>query len=208
MMRFFACLCLLVAATLAGGCATGRPLEITPVGAKAAAVQPKFTDATYRSDRDGTMFVVMRSTDIDRATGQTVEQIMTMRIFWRPIGGRTSLNPTSLNATFRYIVITPGAAGMYEGAGFVRLSGRDGKAKTLRLLDGDLRLSEATRDFVDNLRRSTIKGNITARYDDSTTYEALANAQRDFFAKTLALGKKPIDPPTTAPAATNPATAP
>lgn len=208
MMRFFACLCLLVAATLAGGCATGRPLEITPVGAKAAAVQPKFTDATYRTDRDGTMFVVMRSTDIDRATGQTVEQIMTMRIFWRPIGGRTSLNPTSLNATFRYIVMTPGAAGMYEGAGFVRLSGREGKTRTLRLLDGDLRLSEATRDFVDNLRRSTIKGNITARYDDSTTFESLANAQRDFFAKTLELGKKPINPPTTAPAATNPATAP
>jgi hypothetical protein len=176
----------LMVAAFFGGCAAYRPLQIAPVAAKAALVVPKFSSSYYYYDRDQTLYFVMRSHTTDKATRKAVDQIATVRVFWRPVGGKTSMDPTSLNATYRYVLMTPDSIGMYEGAGFVRLWGKNGAGKIdARLVDGDLRLTQASANFVDTLGRSRIRGNFSAKYDDVKALDMLMDAHREFFARSL-----------------------
>ena len=187
----------LVVAALFAGCTSYRPLQIEPVGKKSLAIVPKFTDSYYYFDRDQNLFVVMRSRTTDAATNKPVDQVFIARIFWRPIGGKTSMNITSLNATYRYALMTPDSVGMYEGAGFIRLTGKNGEATLkCRLMDGDLRLTQASASFVDTLGRAHVQGNFSATYDDARAMGMLMDAHREFFARSLL--SKP------APAATQP----
>lgn len=171
----------------AAGCTSSRPLQIEPVGKKGVVVQPKFTDACYRYDEDGALYFVARNRTSDKVTGQAVDQIVTVRVFWRPVGGKTSLNNTSLNATYRYVLMTEHAVGVYEGAGFVRLWGKNGKKIDARLMDGDLRLTEASDSFTDTLGRSRIRGSFSARYDDGRAMDMKLQAHRDLFNRSLTL---------------------
>jgi hypothetical protein len=177
---------LLAMAGFSGGCASYRALQIEPVGKKTEVIVPKFDHAYYYYDRDQTLYFVMRSHTTDKASGKPVEQIATVRVFWRPVGGKTSMNPTSLNATYRYVLMTPDSVGMYEGAGFVRLWGKNGRPKLdARLMDGDLRLTQASVSFVDNLGRAQIRGNFSATYDDAKAMDMLLVAHQEFFARSL-----------------------
>jgi hypothetical protein len=157
--------------------------------------------------------VVSEADGTDPATGQPVRQILIMRIFWVPVGGRTSLNPTSLNFTFRYLVIAPDSAGQYEGAGFIRLYDEpDAPELPLRVMDADLRLTEKTAKFTDVLQRCRVLGNITARRDDPGAVERILAGERAFFNATLDIAEASTRPnpatlPATAPA-TTPATSP
>jgi hypothetical protein len=198
-LKELAVVCLLATVAMAMlGCASYRPLEIEPVAKKGVVIAPKFSESFYYYDRDHNLYFVMRSGSTDRETGKHVDQIATFRVFWRPVGGKTSMHPTSLNATYRYVLMTPDSIGMYEGAGFVRLWGKDGKAKMeARLMDGDLRLTESSANFVDTLGRARIRGNFTARYNDSRALDMLIEAQQEFFARSLV--SKPA-PPTSEPA--------
>src|SRR5215469_2239819 len=98
--------CLLVALAFLTftGCAAYRPLQIEPVAKKDVVISPKFTDSYYYFDRDHTLYFIMRSQTTDKATGKAVDQIATFRIFWRPVGGRTTMENTALNATYRYVL--------------------------------------------------------------------------------------------------------
>jgi len=189
---------LLTLAIGAGGCASYRVLQIEPVGKKGEVIAPKFDTSYYYYDRDHTLHFVMRSTTTDRATGKRVDQVATVRVFWRPVGGKTSMETSSLNATYRYVLMTQDTVGMYEGAGFVRLWGKDGSKKlSARLMDGDLRLTQASVNFVDNLKRARIRGNFTATYDDVKAMDMLMDAHREFFARSLL--SKPLDAASTQP---------
>lgn len=176
-----------------GGCTPlGRPLTIEPVGKKGLAVQPGFKDVLYRVDRDGDLYFTSQSIGVDRVTGKQVKQILLVRVFWVPKGGKTSLDPSSLNATMRYLVIGPDSMGQYEGAGFVRLEDKVGKAKMrIRIMDADLRLTEKTENFADTLERSRVRGGLTARRDEERALEMGMAAQREFFYKTLGKAQTP-----------------
>jgi len=167
-----------------GGCAA-KPLQIEPISKKVATVVPMFDAACYFFDRDGNLHFVMRS-----QTNDGTVEIFTARVFWRPIGGRTSLNPTSVNATWRYLLIATDTVGMYEGSGFVRLSGRNGEDIKVSLVDGDLRLTEASARFADVIGRARLRGNFVAQYDDAKAVEMMKEAQQEFFARSL-LNKTP-----------------
>jgi hypothetical protein len=201
-----------VCSALAGCGAGGHPLRIEPVGSKAAAYQPNFKQIYYRVDRDNNVYFYTKA-PLQKA--KNVEQTLVMRVFWKPIGGKTSLNATALNSTFRYVIYNATGAGSYEGAGFVRFYGKIGKRDlSVRVIDGDLRLTEATSAFVDTLKRSRFRGKFTAHRDDGRTLEATLDAQREFFGRTFAASKAP--PPaatqgagtasTTHPATTQPST--
>jgi hypothetical protein len=184
-------------AASATGCAAYRPLQIEPVARKGYVVSPKFSQGYYYADRDNNLYYLLRSRGVDPATRKPVDQLLTVRIFWRPIGGKTTLDPTGLNATWRYVLMTPDSVGMYEGAGFVRLFGKTGRRRLpARIMDGDLRLTQSSANFQDTLGRARIRGNISALFDDVRAREMLLDAQREFFARSLATGA------TTRPAAT------
>ena len=81
------------------------------------------------------------------------------------------------------------SVGMYEGAGFVRLFGKTGRRRLpARIMDGDLRLTQSSANFQDTLGRARIRGNISALFDDVRAREMLLDAQREFFARSLATG--------------------
>ena len=209
MMRNRLSVFLLVLPWLAG-CAAYQPMQFEPVK-KAAAVAPKFSQSYYYYDRNQTLYFVMRSSSTDPATGKPVDQIATVRVFWRPKGGVTTLDPSALNATLRYIVMTPDAVGLYEGAGFVRLNSATGDYKfEARIMDGDMRLTQASARFVDTLGRARVSGYFTATYNDTLALDMWLGAEREFFSRSLV--SKPAGPdtqPATMPATTTvPATMP
>jgi hypothetical protein len=187
-------------AASATGCAAYRPLQIEPIARKGYVVAPKFSQGYYYADRDNNLYYILRSKGLDPATRKPVDQLFTLRVFWRPIGGKTTLDPTGLNATWRYVLMTPDSLGIYEGAGFVRLFGKNGRRRLpARIMDGDLRLTQSSANFQDTLGRARIRGNVNAIFDDVRGRELLLDAQREFFARSLATGAA------TRPAATTPA---
>ncbi len=186
------------AAALAG-CSLSQPVQLEPARTTQPVV-PRFTESSYFYDQDQNIYFLMHSHTRDPASGKPIDQIATIRVFWRPKGGVTTLNSTALNATFRYIVMTPDAVGMYEGAGFVRLLSKVGAGHMrARISDGEIRLTESGGDFNDSLGRAHIRGYFTAAFDDAGTLDGVLNAQRDFFARSMHLT------PATAPAGTSPA---
>lgn len=191
--------------TLGIGCTSSLPLTIASVENKKTVVTPRFKDGFYRVDRDKDLYFVLRKTTTDPETKQAVEQIVLVRMFWRPLGGRTTMNPMALNATFRYIVMSPNAVGMYEGAGFVRIDRTPGKPyMKARIVDGDLRLTEASANFNDNLGRARFRGNFAANLSSLQEFDQAAAAQREFFHRSLELGKKAEGNTTQPEAATQP----
>jgi predicted small lipoprotein YifL len=198
---------LLMVVPLLAACGVYRPLQIAPAK-KGATVVPRFSEAYYYFDRDRDAYFVMRSKgDAGASDGVPVEQVMTVRVFWLPKGGVTTLNPTAVNATFRYMVMTPTAIGMYEGAGFVRMNSDLGSRQfDARVMGGDLRLTQASASFVDALGRGQIQGVFKATYDDAKATEMLREVEEEFFARSLK--DMPATKPATPGAASMPASAP
>ncbi|MGC8551769.1 MAG: hypothetical protein ACP5O7_02785 [Phycisphaerae bacterium] len=94
--------------------------------------------------------------------------------------------PTAINATFRYMVITPTGAGMYEGAGLVRLhDDRGSHHMHATLEDGDLRLVAASGYFRDALGPSRIHGSFKAVLAEGDEIRLTLLARRQFFMHTL-----------------------
>lgn len=203
---------ILLSATVLGGCGGFKPLRIAPSRPNVPAVEPRFTQAAYRVDRDQTYHFILWNATTGRGGGN-VEQVLIMRVFWRPVGGKTSLNPDSVNATFRYLVMTPTAVAQYEGAGFVRLEDKPGAEKMdARIVSGDLVLSESTAAFNDTLGRARITGSFSARHMPLETAEKALAARREFFLRTFELSRnlprEGDNSPETAPADTQSATQP
>jgi hypothetical protein len=194
---------LLVILPLLAACSIAQPLQIEPAR-KATPISPRFSESYYSYDRDQTLSFVLRSKGTDASTGKPVEQVATIRVFWRPKGGVTTLNPSALNATFRYVVMTPDALGIYEGAGFVLLNSRTGAAKfQARVMDADMRLTQKSVSFIDNLGRAHMRGYFTASYNDEKTAEVLLQAQQEFFGRSLEAKPAPTAP-ASSPAASQP----
>ena len=178
-------LLLLLFPLLLAGCVAYQPMQFEPVR-KATPVAPQFSESYYFYDRDRNLYFVMRSHTTDSATHKPVDQIATIRVFWHPKGGTTTLDASALNATLRYIVLTPDALGMYEGAGFVVLKSKDGANKfEARMVDGDMRLTQASANFNDTLGRARVRGYFSARYDDVRALDMLLEAHHEFFERSL-----------------------
>jgi hypothetical protein len=192
---------LLLALPLLAACGITGPLRIQPQNAPKS-IAPQFDQSYYYYDHDQTLYFILRSAAAD--AGKTPERILTIRVFWQPRGGVTTLNPTAINATFRYIVMTPEALGLYEGAGFVRLHSDLG-APTFHAaaVDADMRLSQASNNFVDTLGRARITGIFSAAFDDAKAVDLLQTVQQEFFTRSLknhAAGTAPAVTPVTGPA--------
>jgi hypothetical protein len=74
-----------------------------------------------------------------------------------------------------------------------------------RMMDGDLRLTEASTNFVDTLGRSRVRGNFSAIYNDAKAFDMLLAAHQEFFNRSLTAQVTPTSQPATSPT-THPAT--
>lgn len=146
------------------GCKSFGPLTLTPVKNEHIALEPQFDEGFYRVTRDHTYhFYLQTAGRRNPKNSKPVEQIAIINVFWRPIPGVTPILSSAINATIRYIVITPGGVGMYQGAGFVRLfNSRGSRIMHAAIVDGDLRLTGSSGYFKDALGPCRIKGDFRA----------------------------------------------
>jgi hypothetical protein len=168
---------------LLAACGTTGALRVVPQST-AKPVFPAFEQSYYYYDRDQNVFFVMRGATTHG--GVTEEQFLTIRVFWQPRGGVTTLNPAAINATFRYSILRPDSLAMYEGAGFVRLKSDLGD-ETFNgvVVDADMRLTQASNSFGDTLGRARIVGTFSAVYDDAKSVDLQQTLQQEFFARSL-----------------------
>lgn len=176
----------LLLAGLLTGCQSFGPLRIKPVVQTGKAeLRPQFTTSYYRVSRDGTYYFYLETTSPTRA-GRVIRQIALVRVFWRPIPGVTPILPTAINATFRYIVITPTGAGIYSGAGFIRIhNSRHARVMHASIADGELHLVSSSGYFNDPLGPARIVGDFHAIRSKAKTISLTLRARRQFFLKTF-----------------------
>ena len=172
------------------GCKSFGPMRIKPIGSSSgAALRPDFTSGYFRFSRDQAYHFILFATT--RAPhGGTVRQVMILRVFWTPVPGVTPIVHTAINTTIRYLIFTPHGCGMYQGAGFVRLHNSP-RAREMHasLVQGDLRLTGASGNFVDAIGPSRIIGDFTAIRSTERTLTLTLRAKRRFFTATLANGR-------------------
>jgi hypothetical protein len=169
---------------LAGCGVTGGPMaELSVVGRDqfdAGDRQSKpqriaFDQAIYRYEDHNTVTVLLLA-----GPAEDRRQVVAFRMFWRPSALSTPVDDTGTNVVVRMMRFpestdaAAGPVGIYAGAGFLRVRS-DPTTGTFEgvLEDADLRLIDASPEFIDTLGRSTLAGTFTAERDDTAVGTAL-----------------------------------
>lgn len=148
-----------------------------------AELEGSFDRAYYRAEDQNTVTVVLIQGPVDRP-----EQAVTLRMFWRPRGTRTPVDPTATNTTVQYLVFAEASAeqgplrevGVYAGAGFMVLDDDPGDARLSGALrEAQLALTDRSDRFNDLLGKSLLRGSFTARRDEQRVAELLGQLQRE-----------------------------
>ncbi len=80
----------------------------------------ELADCAYYVDSSGDYHVVGRAVHTpEDDSGGTIEQLLHVHLFWRPWPGKTFDNPTSVDATLRYAIVTESGVAVYSGTGFL-----------------------------------------------------------------------------------------
>jgi len=154
------------------GCSMGGKLSLYRDTEPQTVVEGDFDSGIYSFDDTGNITVLLFDGPVDRPT-----RAMTMRMMWEPRAARTPLAPGATNATIRYVIFRGDQkpmVGLYSGAGFLYPKGRLGSGNlTLSLWQGNLRWSEASDGFEDQLGQVQIRGVFSAHRDDKAMHQAL-----------------------------------
>ena len=157
--RAIGCVALALAIT-AGGCGVGpdrvvirsiRAMEGTDGGRLEA--RPELV--AYRTEAETHAEILATDLTIDQLDpAEGFEgirgQITRIRMFTRPIAGKTPLSNAAGNAIVQHVVINDGALAVYGGAGLLRPKGRPGDTVLSAVLsNGTVRLTRATEGLVD-----------------------------------------------------------
>jgi hypothetical protein len=165
-------LAVIAAALSFGGCAGRGQLALRSASSEAA-IEGQFNTAVFGYDDVNTLHVVLIEGSVEQP-----EQAVHMQMFWRPKAGRTPRDPMSANTTVRYMVFQDGQVGVYGGAGLLAP-----KASLTRgqlngsLQNASLRLTDASGEFVDELKLANASGDFSAKRDDETALKLLRQLQ-------------------------------
>ena len=168
--------CLTVVAVIAWvaaggfGCGAGGKLTIFSSVEPDVEIEGQFKSGIYSYDDTGNITVLLYDGTLDQPA-----RAMVMRMMWKPRVTRTPFDEDATNATLRYVVFdNDGNVGLYSGAGFLNPKGNLGKSRlTLSLWQGDLRWSEASEGFVDEVGQARLSGNFSVHRDDKAMHDAL-----------------------------------
>ena len=74
----------------------------------------------YYQDAGGDYHFAGRDVHVsDQPDGGEIQQLLHVHVFWRPIPGKTFDNASSIDAIYRYVLITPHGVAVYRGTGYV-----------------------------------------------------------------------------------------
>jgi hypothetical protein len=170
--------CIVVAALACSGCGTrSGPLRLTsyhdPYFPETYPL--KLDQAVYYQDRSGDMHLaghLLRPSDANTAA---LEQWLHVHVFWRPRPGKTRDNPTSLDATIRFVQQTRTGPVSYIGSAFAYPDvGRDGRTK-FSIESSRLKCSDASND---PLGECKIVGDVTARENQNVAVDLMRQIDR------------------------------
>ena len=152
-----------------GGFATG--MEVTSVAVDPVHISTQYTTAVCAVDTsvEGSLWL----TDIPLAdlVAGTVEsgQILHVELLWLPRPGYTPIDYEATNISLRYIVISDGEFGIYEGGGFgYPLGTPEDSSMVLNIESATLQLAKSTSGFVDLLSPAVLSGTFNGACDKNT----------------------------------------
>ncbi|MDP7071048.1 MAG: hypothetical protein QF561_06845 [Phycisphaerales bacterium] len=95
-------------------------------------------------------------------------QILHVEMLFPPQPGETPIDPDATNLSIRYILISNGEVGIYEGGGFgYPIGGHESGTMSLRVEPSGLVLTESTDGFVDLLSPAELTAVFTGTCDDA-----------------------------------------
>lgn len=106
-------------------------------------IEGRFDTAVYAADDEQTLHALLIEGPPEDPT-----QVVHIRMFWKPMAGRTPFDPSATNSSVRYIVFREGQVGFYGGGGLMQPRDTPGEKRfegTLR--NATLRLLDATEGF-------------------------------------------------------------
>ena len=178
---WLSCLLLAVAIGAGSGCTSWRQgdfsqLSIRSQESNGLEVKGEFDTAVYSFDDRSTMTAVLIDGD-----PSSPRQAVVVRMFWKPIAGRTPISSRATNATIHYLVFAPsprddvpGPVAVYSGAGYVFPRDDFGESELeASLWDATVVLADRSEDFRDVLGPASIRGKFTAEHDETRTLELI-----------------------------------
>jgi hypothetical protein len=98
-----------------------------------------FAEAYFGKAADGGLDILLRWKQPTQADPtQDIEQIVHAHAFWTPVLGTTRAEASMINATLRFMILTPPTGVEYDGAGFVTFK----VDRTGNILDGRIESGE------------------------------------------------------------------
>jgi hypothetical protein len=166
-LRFAAAAVLTV---LVWGC--GRPtgvLELTSLKVPSVpeTFRVEFCECAYYTGRSGDYHIVGRAAHVpeDDPEGE-ITQLLYVHLFWKPWPGKTFDNPSTVDATIRYAILTERGATVYSGTGFVYVKQRRGREELrVGIEAAQLRLERQQGDAPDLLGAARATGELRAKKD-------------------------------------------
>lgn len=133
----------------------------------------RFDDACFSFDGRDRWTIVLHSRRPAAADpAHDVEQILILKLFWRPIPGTTFADSTQTDALITYGLITAGACIAYEGAGFVYFSqSRDGSRLQGSIESSNLAPARRQGEPADIFGRCGVTGRFVAHRNSSRVAE-------------------------------------
>jgi hypothetical protein len=126
--------------------------------------QVEFGECAYYVGPSNDYHIVGRDThDLEDGARRAVTQLMHVHLFWRPRPGKTFDNPSTVDATIRYAILTEQGAAVYRGTGFV-YANKGSFSDTLRveIENARLRLELQEGDAPDLLGAARVVGELSA----------------------------------------------
>jgi len=147
-------------------------LAIRSIGEQQATLVGDFSSGIYRYHDQNSVTVLLFDGPEDNPN-----QVMAIRMLWRPRAARTPISADATNATIRHIIFTGGTGedvGVYAGGGFIYPRSNIGEERiSIAIWSGTIRLTDRSDGFTDRLGEATVEGRFTARRDDTAVDETL-----------------------------------
>jgi hypothetical protein len=132
-----------------------------------------FDECVYRQDPSRDYHIVARSKMSAAAEDAApVEELLEVHVYWRPKPSKTHDDPTSTNATLRYVVRAGKDIAVYAGTGFVYAEKPRFSANLNAAIErADWRLESRSGDMPEALGPARVTGTLIATEDLPRTVE-------------------------------------
>jgi hypothetical protein len=134
-----------------------------------------FKDCAYWIDVSGDVHAVGRATQ--ETDGGKFTQYLDVRLFWRPVPGKTFTNSTATDATLRYVVAGEKGSATYVGTGFAFPKQKSGGVLEVAIESGYLRLDSHSGEGPEMLGDTRLKGVLVARKDAGEAANMIRDAE-------------------------------